>query len=230
MPTFKMIFQILLFGHLFLGLAGCAGQLSLGDPAKKEDTLVIRSSSDEVKLISPSIIKGEDPRSLKAAIYEISTTSRLLIRLSSLKPNSYNIVDQQPLLLKLEVRNSAIAIRSRPLLKLCPLNKNWMMLATWSKAHPYKGGQWQNAGADFEPEACLEPLPQNHASIAASEEAEYCQGENKICFDLKPWFMAYVRERQTDLGLVLIAATDDPVAVMGDATLQGPSLFWRKMR
>lgn len=214
---------------VFIG-AGCAQPASFGDPSKKEETLVVRSASDEVKLISADIRKPDDERSLKATVYPLDARNRLLLRLSSLKPASLQILDQQPLLLKLEFKSPDLALAARPSLRICPLTKNWMMLATWSKAHPYKGGAWTRAGGDFEDTACLDALPANHASISADAEASFCQGETRLCFDLKPWFEAYVKERRTDFGLILINDGATPLWIHGDATLQGPSLFWRRLR
>jgi hypothetical protein len=204
--------------------------MGFGDPTQKAETQVVRSASDEVKLISEDVRRGEDPLTLKAATYPVSRRSRLLLRLSSLKPSSYQILDQQVLLLKIEMKTAEIAAQARTAVKLCPVTKNWMMLATWSKAHPYKGGAWGQTGGDFENSACLEPMPANHASITADAEADFCKGDSKLCFDLKPWFEAYVRERQTDFGLILINDSSAAIQVLGDATLQGPSLFWRRLR
>ncbi|MBX3019467.1 MAG: hypothetical protein KF767_16390 [Bdellovibrionaceae bacterium] len=211
-------------------LTGCGQVMGFGDPNIKEQTQVVRSASDEVKLISADIRKSDDDRTLKAASYPVDERNRVLLRLSSLKPSSYQILDQQALLLKIETKDADLALAARPALKLCPLTKNWMMLATWSKAHPYKGGGWGAAGGDFESSACLEPLPSNHTSIAKDAEASFCQGDTRLCFDLKPWFETYVRERQTDFGLILINESRTPLWILGDATLQGPSLFWRRLR
>lgn len=222
--------KTLLMIALLLSLTGCNQALSLGDPNVKEQTQVVRSASDEVKLISADIRKAEDKRTLKAPTYPVDARNRVLMRLSSLKPSSYQILDQQALLLKIETKSQAVAVAARPALKICPLIKNWMMLATWSKAHPYKGGAWTQVGGDYESSACLEPLPANHASIQTDAEAAFCQGDTRICFDLKPWFEAYVRERKTDFGLILVNDGGTPVEILGDATLQGPSLFWRRLR
>lgn len=225
-----MATKALLFALSAAALAGCGQVMGFGDPTVKEQTQVVRSASDEVKLISADIRKSEDERTLKAATYPLDERNRVLLRLSSLKPASYQILDQQPLLLKIETKTAELALAARPALKLCPVTKNWMMLATWSKAHPYKGGNWGQPGGDFESAACLEPLPANHVSIAADAEAAFCQGDTRLCFDLKPWFEAYVRERQTDFGLILINDGGTPLFILGDATLQGPSLFWRRLR
>jgi hypothetical protein len=50
-------------------------------------------------------------------------------------------------------------------LELCPLEKNWIMLATWLAAHPFgPGGIWQNAGGDYADDNCI--------SAAAGDEAD----------------------------------------------------------
>lgn len=220
----------ILFPILILGTTGCGDIASMGDPNNKIETQVVRAASDEVKMINAAIKKPDDSLTIRAAYYSLSSSSRLLLRLSSLKGQMWKILDQQAMLLKLETKTAEISTRARPLLKICPLIKNWMMLATWTKAHPYRDGAWAQSGGDFEPEACLEALPANHASIASDDEANFCQGATRLCFDLKPWFQSYVRERQVDFGLIVIAETDEPILILGDATLQGPSLLWRRMR
>lgn len=229
--NFKLEILTLLVGGAFL--SGC-GMGAFADPNDKASTQVIRTAGDEVKWISTDLKQSESPLSLWASSYKISPTSRLLIRLSSLKGARWQILDQQPLLMKLETRSTEMADQARSSLRLCPLQKNWMMLATWSKAHPYRQGQWSQAGGDLDWQGCLEPLPANHALISHGDEANFCSpspgSAAVLCFDLKPWFSTYVRERDTDFGLILINESAAPVFVQGDSTLGGPSLFWRKFR
>lgn len=224
---------------LTLTISGCGSANLFGNPMDKTQTQVVRVATDEVKLIQEGQKSGISQRSMKLSSYPLAQKSRLLLRLSTLKKESWNILDQQALLLKLEIKPETTPAsmsfkeyqaQARAAVKICPVTKNWMMLATWDKAHPYRSGGWNFPGGDFDVESCFASIPTNDPRLANDEEAVFCQGENKLCFDLMPWFQSYIRERQADMGLIVINESSQEIAVMGDATLQGPTVLWRRFR
>lgn len=200
------------------------------DPTVKENTSVVRTAADEVKFISMNITEVQNTESIQATSYAIAKEARLLMRLSALKPNSDNILQEQPILLRIQLRDPAIETDARAKLKICPLDKNWMMFATWKRAHPYSNGIWKKGGGDFRQENCFEALPSNHESISKDGEAVFCGGSGTLCFDLQKWVMSHVRERKIDNGFILINDSDAPILIEGDGGYSGPSLFWRKFR
>lgn len=227
---FQNLVRMVLGVGAALLFAACSGLGGFGDPTNKSDTLVVRSATDEVKWISSAVSDARDTISLQSASYRIFNEGRLLVRLSALKNSAPNIIQQQPILFRVQLAEGSDEALARSELKICSLEKNWMMLATWTKAHPYKAGAWKNLGGDFLPENCILPLPSNHASIATAGEAAFCGKEGTLCYDLQDWVQSYVRERGIDNGFILIYDSPTGLRIHGDATTAGPTVFWRKLR
>ncbi len=132
--------------------AGC--EILASDPIEDEQSLI----ADGVKLISASIKKGDDNSTYLQSTYTLNSSSRLLIRREDLVERAPNLlVDvSHPVLLKLHVVSAANRDEALSQLRVCALTKDWMMLATWKKAHPYgPGGAWDEQGGDYEVETCV---------------------------------------------------------------------------
>lgn len=211
---------------LFLLLGACA---PAQDPNDVKATKVETFATDEVKLISSSISDLLAPGTYQSDEYTISGESRLLLRLGSLKSLAGEILDEQPVL----VRISPLAgdwDRAFQNLMLCPLETNWMMHATWSRAHSFPGGFWKTPGADIIRDSCLTAVPVDSPIYAQPEEARFCDSSRSFCFDIKPHLKAFVRSRGINNGWALVNFSGEPVQVLGDRGLLGPEVFYRRMR
>lgn len=211
---------------LFLLLGACAsGQ----DPSDVTATKVETFATDEVKLISSSISDVLAPGTYQSDKYTISGESRLLLRLGNLKSLAREILDEQPVLVRISPVASDRDQAFQHLL-LCPLEANWMMHATWKRAHSYSGGYWKSPGADISWESCLTPLPTDSPIYAEVEEARFCESSRSFCFDIKAHLKAFVRSRGINNGWALVNLHGDPVQIFGDREILGPEVFYRRLR
>lgn len=214
------------FVILFLLLGACA---SPQDPSDVKATKVETFAADEVKLISSSISELLAPGTYQSDEYTISAESRLLLRLGNLKSLAAEILDEQPVL----VRISPVPgdwDRAFENLMLCPLETNWMMHATWSRAHSFSGGFWKAPGADIIRDSCLSAVPVDSPIYAQAEEAQFCDSSRSLCFDIKPHLKAFVRSRGISNGWALVNFSGEPVQIIGDRGILGPEMFYRRLR
>ena len=145
----------MLFGSFppgfFLGfLFGCGGTYE-----SSRDTIV-----DGVKLLAPSISDGADTNSYWQKEYKIGPKRRLLLRREDLitRKSSLRVDAEHPVVLSVSLLDTAETTDALADLKLCWLQKNWMMLATWKLAHPFdSSGRWDSAGGDYAEETCVSP-------------------------------------------------------------------------
>jgi hypothetical protein len=225
------------FGLLLILLTACGPSvLDIGE----ERTL------DGVKLINPSITDPQDPASFEQAKYSIDGQSRLLLRYETFSKNAAEVRTEDGhkvslLISPLNVANTpAPAPGSSPSpspsaspaadpavlaatagLKACPLKRNWMMAATWKRAHPFSPqGRWAREGGDYESSECI---------AATSTDSGFA------VFDVTPWFLNYVRGRNQNFGMILIydpsaaGASGQAVEISGDLSGSfSPRLRWDK--
>ncbi|MBI3558570.1 MAG: hypothetical protein HY074_20055 [Deltaproteobacteria bacterium] len=161
-------------------------------------------SFDGVKLISPAIAKNNDSSSTGQGSYQLSTDRRLLIRFESLSQHvgGISVNEKNRVEAQVTVTGDTDATAARSALKVCPILKQWMMLATWDYGHPFgDDGKWSQGGGDFDGEGCVR---------ATKEDAAI----KTLTFDVSRWFTDYVRGRSQNYGLVVVAAT--PVVVLGE--------------
>jgi hypothetical protein len=101
-------------------------------------------------------------------------------------------------------------------IKACPLKRNWMMAATWKRAHPFsRQGRWSSEGGDYDPAECV---------AATATQGDFA------AFDVTPWFVNYVRGRRQNYGLILIHDPGNSATeVSGDASgAYSPRIQWTK--
>jgi hypothetical protein len=127
---------------------------------QENSTVVSEPVLDSVKLIRSDIVDAEDSSALGQSEYDISFESRLLLRRESLLEQSTALVvdSTNNAFLRLNLVDGSQSSDAVANLKLCRLQKNWMMLATWKQAHPFNNrGLWQSEGADYAETSCLSP-------------------------------------------------------------------------
>jgi hypothetical protein len=169
---------------------------------------------DGVKEINPSITDGDDASSLLQTQYSVSTQSRLLLRYEELldKADQVSRASGNTVNIDLNATTAAAAQSAQPVLSLCPLTRNWMMLATWSMAYPMgSSGDWQTLGGDYDVADCITP------TVSGTD----------LDFDVTAWFLNYVSGRSLNNGLILISTQTTPIVIVGDADVtNGPKIRW----
>jgi len=213
--------------YVFTGL-GCA-YVNHGDPKDVTTTSVKTFAVNELKLISPEITLANDPSASLRYDYKISQTSRVLLRLGALKGLSGEILDEQPILLRIAPDPGAPIETAKENLRLCPLSKNWMMYATWTRAHPYNEGLWKSSGGDFEAFECLQPIAADSTLLTHEEEKAFCDPSSFLCFDIGKYTRSNVKARNINYGWIL-TSNKDALVIYGDLTTRGPEVFYRKFR
>ncbi len=186
---------------------------------------------EEVKVDGERWISAEggpqEPVSSPGA-YSISARERLLLRYESLISikDSIKVDAQHPVLLTLELLNadqlsaSAMTLVSSVLM-VCPLIKNWMMLATWRTAYPMPGGRWRQEGSDMETSQCV------FGQIKTDAQTKRAT----LVFDVSDWFLRFVRASSVNFGVVLVSQSNTPVGVLGSGHPTGyPKFSWTRIR
>lgn len=183
-----------------LVLTGC-GDFSFGPPHTQE---AVRSL-EGVKLIHPAILNSADPMAFGQPTYRLDDQTRLLLRFESLNEYASAIATGGTHRIELLLYPTGDLVLPEGL-RICPVAKNWMMLATWRAAHPFGGdGPWLAPGGDFHPEGCQEPVLDTGD---APEEA--------LVFDLSAWYRDYPEAREENFGWILLAS--NPYEVFGETS------------
>lgn len=199
-----------------LCLAACGPVKLSGTGATPTDTTY---ALDGVKYISTSIARGDDPKTFGQLQYSISPTSRVLVRFESLSANKTRILSTQPILLRIFAPNAGEQSNAVTNLKACPIVVDWMMAATWSSAHPYRGGGW-NEGSSIDQGECVD-------AVALADAKGDCTATNAVCFDVSTWYKGYVIEHGINYGHALVNAAGTPVTIQGDGSYsKGPRIQW----
>jgi hypothetical protein len=195
-------------GLLALTLGGC-GKMFIGGngPSISQSYLL-----DGVKLIAPWITEGDSAGAYGLSAYRVSSDSRLLLRYESFSKHTESVDlgsdGSKKVIVQVTVSSDPAEARER--LELCPLQADWMMLATWQQAHPFGlSGQWKAAGADYDELGCqkAEPVPAAPGPTFKAERLE---------FDMTQWFKDYPRGSNRNYGWVLLS--DGLVKVIGETS------------
>jgi hypothetical protein len=172
-------------------------------------------SLDGVKLISPEITDGYDPTTYVQDQYTLDHERRLLLRFDGMKSSTDSIQAGGPnkILLLISLASAVSATEAQKVLSVCPITKNWMMLATWNHAAPFgDSSQWQNPGGDYDSKGCVK---------AGEREGQ------TLKFDVTQWFLNYLQARRVNYGLILVS--DQSVVVLGENSgALSPRFIWNQ--
>jgi hypothetical protein len=181
-------------------LAGCGLRSSIDE---KE------YSFDGVKLI----VRGDDKpyRSnyFLQESYDLATDRRLLLRFESFSDHSKNVTvtGDNKVMVQVTLVNEQDSERATKSFHLCPLSQDWMMLATWDRAHPFSdSGNWEKQGGSFDPHSCLKRA---NATMAAGGTPSPA-----VQFDATRWYKDYPQGRGQNLGFVLVS--NDKLTIFGE--------------
>lgn len=192
------IFGVILF-------SGCA---PLGGGGAKEKSYVESYSLEGIKLISPSIHLGDDTTAFRQSVYEVGPERRLLMRFEKLADHVENIDTREgkKVMLEMSVQDVTQVPLAERSLRVCPISRNWMMLATWNRAHLFTNGTWTNAGGDYDSDGCV--------GISIVRDAE--TPEKVVHFDVTNWYLNFPKGKSENFGLILIAF--DSIKITGDTS------------
>ncbi len=233
----KNIF-IPVFSFLILSQMGCSGEYRLESSNTVEKKEVVRSM-DAIKLIHQDIENPQDIQTYSQDVYPLNQKSRLLMKYESFEQDLLKDKSSGAVILRVSLANTQQRDLAVSSLKVCALKTNWMMMATWKKAHPFRGGDW-TAGSDFDPMTCSVPklisapsapaTNPSSSSVSAPEPEktlfQSCQLKMHLCFDVTDWFQNYVSDQGRNAGLVLISSAENSVQVFGEMGAYGPRLHW----
>ena len=206
--------KLLALFTLSILLQSCGPQLGTGSNAENE-----KYYANGVKLISSDIDDPRSPKTIEQGQYTINSSNRLLIRLESLQYRSSTSVITEEKRMYLVISSASFKDNRATYedrLEVCPLTRNWMMLATWRRASPFPGKEtvWNNAGGDFATQDCIK---------ADSSYPE--PNPESFYFDISDWYIYYVKSRNNNYGLILKSSFE--VTIYGDTnSLYGPYFTW----
>lgn len=206
------------FFILCMVLVSC-GEGELFGPSR-EQLVVTERALQEVKLIGPSITNGKDPSTFTQNTYKVTSSKRVLLRLHTLKEVAQRIIidDDHRAYLKIQISDKNFDINNYINdMKICPLTKNWLILATWKKALLFgTSSTWSQAGGDYNDSECLYPI------------SEVTQTENTLTYDVSDWFEYYYLSLKKNYGWVFIS--DKTAIIYGDNhQTKSPRLSWNEV-
>lgn len=206
---------------LFALMLQSCGEGSLDPDSAGSTTFEQKFFASGVKLISKSIDSPRAESSMKQRTYKIGPTSRLLTRLEGMNDRSDRAVVNGEKRMYVAISSEEFITNRAPFetaLELCPITSNWMMLATWDKAHPFptSNGKWKKRGGDYASADCV------------SADTSYPEPEeDTLYYDISNWFIYYVQSRNRNYGLMLKSSLE--VTIYGDEDSQrAPHFIWQE--
>jgi len=195
------------------------GDMSL-DEGSSDNLYEQRQYATGIKLISTNITNPRAENTMNQSLYTLSSTSRLLVRLEGIDKRTGNAVVDQEKRMFMAISSSDFEENKETYsskIEVCPISKNWMMLATWNQAHPFpdSNGKWKKKGGDYAEEDCV------------TADLSYPDGrEDSLYFDVSDWYVYYVQSHKKNYGLVI--KVDGEVEIFGEEdTLRAPRFIWQ---
>lgn len=202
---------------LCLGSAACGPISNFTSADETKETVF---AVDGVKLISSNILRGDDEATFGQRRYTIDSSSRLLLRFESLSAAQARIKTTQPIVIRVVADSASEKTKALTSLKACPLVRDWMMAATWTAAHPFKGGEWAQ-GSALADDDCVSAMASGTGPAACTSEG------NAVCFDITAWYRSFLVEQGINFGHALVSADGQSVSLVGDAAgSRGPRIHW----
>ena len=217
-----ILVKLLLIIALQFLLQSCEISSSNGQSIQEErDLYEQKQYANYVKLISSSITNPRDEVTMQQNSYHLSESSRLLVRLKSMGSKAQDAIISGDNKMYLAISADDFGIdktRYAQSIEVCPITKNWMILATWSYAHtlPTSGGRWNAPGSDYSQNDCVKA------------DLDYAYAENDaLYFDISNWYLFYVKSKNKNYGLVIKSST--PIEIYGDEdSLRNPRFMWKQ--
>ena len=200
-------------------LTACEGILSESENDHIERSVV--NSLKGVKLISENILDGRNESTFTEETYLLGSNRRMLLRFEKIKDEVGPVVIDETtrmfMILKLTDGSNLADYFNK--IEICPLLKNWMMLATWNYAHPFAGkkGKWNQPGGDFSASECIR-IDEENSKLDS----------NEAYFDISDWFIHNIQSGRLNYGWVVLSEED--VTIIGDNNAtHSPRVVWREI-
>jgi len=182
---------------LCLAFSSCA---RFYDPTPPIATM--QMSMDGVKLIIQGEKRGDLAQLVNQSSYLLAEDRRLLIRFEtfSYEVEQISVEGSNKVWVVVTPLATESLTDAQGSLRLCPIIRPWMMLATWDQGHPFGfQGTWETPGGDFDVGGCITPEIFETQSLR---------------FDATTWFIQYPRGRSENFGFLLMSTV--PVTIHGD--------------
>lgn len=220
-------FWILCVSLSFVTLPGCGKKFDFG--GSPGETKVEYYMVDGVKNLRSDVQDGADPRSFREDQYLISPTSRLLLRFESLSSQASKIVisDSDDVWIRVIVAEGQSLELAQQQLKVCPVSKNWMMLATWKFAHPFgTSGFWRVEGGDYEGSGCVQAQfdPGKNPTVGVTP-----MDQRALYFRITRWYQDLVRGKNENRGHILMSEGSEVLVIGDNSASFGPRIQWSEI-
>lgn len=228
--------KIVLVSILVLFSVAC--ELSSVEPPRK----ISYEATTSVKIIQEGVEQPDDPSTVRQESVVLNYSKRILVKSDELTRSyqSWNIDSDFKMAFNVYVNRADLSVDELNGIELCPLTKNWMIYATWSKAHPFHGGEWSTPGGDFQDSSCFavasyksddilappssppstETLQAPVLSLDSSSSADFI----RIQFDVTNWFLNGPYAGASNNGFVLRSQTE--ILFWADSSNHKPNLGW----
>lgn len=170
------------------------------------------------KVVSIQVLDGADESTFQQDAYTVGPASRLLLRSENLmdKTSSKVAKSARIRLYFPEVKDGS---QWKNALKVCPLTRQWMMLATWTHAHPFgPPGRWARDGGDYSEAGCMKPatfVPRVEKPSTNPDVAQEVTPAS-VEFDALQYMNDFVVGRSNDQNFGLIVVSTETIRVQGD--------------
>lgn len=178
--------------------------------------------ANSIKYISTGISDPRSEATFAQEEYLLNDNNRLLVRLSKMGNRTARAVVNDENKMFFAISSEAFVTDKASYadtIEVCPITKNWMMLATWSQAHSLPGAsaRWRSKGGDYSQRDCVKA------------DISYVGGEvDALYFDMTNWFLYYVQSRSKNFGLIIKSSTD--VVIYGDDdSIRNPRFIWQTL-
>lgn len=215
------------FNLIFLSALCASCGNKFGSDSGPGETKLEYYMVDGVKNIRSNTEDNLQPDTFREDHYTLTDQSRLLLRFENLASHTGKIVlgDKDQIWIRVVVSERSSMDEAVQLLRLCPMMKNWMMMATWKYAHPFsKSGVWAREGADYDFSSCVSPVADPGKKLPSETSALDARA---LYFNISRWYLDVFKGRDSNLGHVLLLQGAGWVEILGDNSISfAPRIQW----
>jgi len=207
--------NILIFSLLIL-FTGC---IELADTENVKDYATETYPMDTVRLISSD---GQNQK--QQGSYTVSADKHLLMRFDDFNDHAGKVrakPDDASSILRVKVLvypKGDLAVAA-DILRLCVVTRQWLIQATWERAHPYSNaGVWSRLGGDYSDDACITGKLDAPPNVTPP---------TRLAFDITDWFFTYMKASPPqNTGFILVGLHDSAVVNGDRAGELSPRMYW----
>lgn len=207
-------------------LTACGDKLNFGsgsDPGTRVEYYMV----DGVKNIRSDVDDSLKAETYREDFYSITPESRLLLRFENLASHTGKIVvaDSDQVWIRIVVSDRSNLDQALVTMRLCPMMKNWMMMATWWYAHPFsRSGNWSRQGGDYDVSACVQAVIDPGKKLPSETTL---MDQRALYFNITRWYRDVFKGVGGNLGHILVSEGVGVVEILGDNSLSyAPRIQW----